>query len=262
MMKALYVLPVLAVLSVLGLFSVADATTEPERADKLDKRIDKLQERIDRLEARIDAAYQTINEWKIPRWQDQIEKLEGRIAELEALKDTDNYIAELEAKITKLEARKQVLEERKAGLDPAADQAKISKIQDRIDKLDERIAAFQAKIAALAPPPDTTAPTFVSGIIDKSTWTLTLTFSETIDVSETKLRKMVLGGEDLSTSNASVSSTADSATLEIAIGQPLQATLATTDPIQITFKANAVEDTSQNGIERSNDNNLDIEGAN
>lgn len=76
MLKILYMLPALAIL---GMLPVADAATDQE----LQERIDRLQAKIDKLQAKIDAADPDRDAKRIDKWEAKIAKHEGRIAELQ-----------------------------------------------------------------------------------------------------------------------------------------------------------------------------------
>jgi len=103
---------------------------------------------------------------------------------------------------------------------------------------------------------DTTPPTFESGTYDKETGAMTLTFSEAIDISATKLNRMFLNGERLNSHGAIDRSAPDSATLTVTVGPPLLGTLAAADSVEIDFRRNAVADTAGNVIQASRNHAL------
>jgi len=110
--------------------------------------------------------------------------------------------------------------------------------------------------AAHAQVQDTTSPTFESGTYNKETGVMTLTFSEAIDISETKLNRIFLNDDKLNSAGAIDRNTPDSATLTITVNPPLLDALAAADSVEIDFKRNAVADIAGNVIQASRNHAL------
>ncbi len=110
---------------------------------------------------------------------------------------------------------------------------------------------------------DTVRPTFASAALGESTGTMTITFSKTIDVSETDLSMLYVsdtGGIDevALTGAAFDSNAADSATISLTLTQSHLNQIAPMVTPQLDIKTGAVLDLAGNDIDTASDNPIDI----
>jgi len=244
MMKILYILPVLAVL---GMISGADATADQERIDELEAKIDRLEDKIDRLEDRIDRLDPATDQKRIDKIEAKIDKFEARI---------DKF----EAQIDRLEARDNDADttEKDTGDTTQTQQERYSRgTAEQTGTPDKGTPATSRATID----PDTAPPTFVSATYNSEGTPLTLTikFSEAIDVSQVSLDDMtVFDVTDRyqvywSLSGTNVVSSSDSEVLELTLPEPYRNAIGELDTPKLGFEAGAVRDVEGNEIDAATD---------